>query len=193
MARVGRYAPWMARKPKQDAVADKPLTLGQQIVSENATRLRNRGIKDPPTLRELGPGRERGGAGANTVRRIQKGSNATIKSVENLADSLKVEHFWWMFYPNLDPDDPPVVLSKSQVELLEAWGEAQKKLAATNLPEEPLRPKVPDVLTMPPAPHGRVLKAFYNTKKASIRALIKERTLFDAEFAERNKGVLDDD
>lgn len=184
MALSSNYAPWMAQ-PHDDK------THPQEILATNFERFRKRGIK-ARSLDDIAAKSGEFQAKKSNLKRVEDGSgNPTLNTIAGAAKGVGTP-VWTLFYPNYDPDDPPVLLSQSQVEALEAWKAAQEEMAKRLTPEAPQSPKAVDALSMPAAQHERVLKAFYDTKKPSIRALIKERTLFDAEFAERNKDALKD-
>jgi transcriptional regulator with XRE-family HTH domain len=119
---------------------DEPLSL---VLKRNALAL-----KAKREISELALAR-RAGVGSGSVNRVMNGQNVQLDVLAGMSRGLGVPA-WMLLVPDFDPDDPPVVSTKAQIEALivaaieQRWEAIKSQMEALRVREEKDRPSVAD-------------------------------------------------
>lgn len=109
MDNVLAYSSAMADRPQMDKPA---LTPSAWVVSANLKKL----MDVTPELNSNPKLGKKTGLGASAVSRLLNGHNATLETVDRVAEAFGLPG-WQLLIPNLDPGNLPVVQSAKEVEL----------------------------------------------------------------------------
>lgn len=124
MDRVFPYACVVADTPDMDTDESSHSTESVLAVNLKALMAAHPELGSNPKLGK------KTGLGASGISRLVNGHNASLKTVDALAEAFGL-HAWQLLVPHLDPKNPPVVQPVSEKEraLYERFKEVAKELA----------------------------------------------------------------